>query len=63
MKPRTHKDRTSAETVPEYLARIGRNGGLSTSTKKRTASSANLKAARAKRWSAQARKQKKETAK
>jgi hypothetical protein len=57
MKARTHKQHSAAETVPEYLARIGRAGGLARTEAKRTASSANLKAARAKRW------QKKETAK
>jgi len=47
---RTHKERDDRETVPEYLARIGRTGGTSTSADKRAASKANLEKARAKRW-------------
>ena len=49
MKLRSHKDRAAAETVPEYLARIGAKGGsVKGPTKARTTEQAR-KAARA-RW-------------
>jgi hypothetical protein len=53
----THKQHSAAETVPEYLARIGRAGGSKTSARKAHAARINGKKG------AQARKQKKETAK
>ena len=63
MTPRTHKDRAAAETVPEYLSRLGTMGGASTSLSKRRASAANLAKARAKRWPKQRKQLKKGAAK
>ena len=59
----THKDRSAAETVPEYLSRIGTKGGASTSETKRNASAANLATARQKRWPKQRKQLKKGAAK
>jgi hypothetical protein len=43
MKPRMHKQFAAAETVPEYLARIGRAGGSKTSARKARAARINGK--------------------
>ena len=56
MTSRTHKQHSAAETVPEYLARIGTKGGTSGKGNAKRRTSAHYR--RIQQMSAQARKRK-----